>query len=84
MTKEQATDLNLLLATFRCFNEQLYMLKGSHSKSVKQKFNRLVKVSAQYEREVLRFTNESKELEVIYDALMEVLVTVKNDVHGQE
>jgi len=27
MTKEQTVELNLLLATFRCFNEQLYHFK---------------------------------------------------------
>ncbi len=72
MTKEHTTDLLLLIAMFRCFNEQLYNLKGSHSKKVKLKFNRLLKVSAQYEREITQWTEGSKELELIYDSLMEV------------
>ena len=49
MTKEQTAELNLLIATFRCFNEQLYNLKGAHAGIVKLKFNRLLKVAAQYE-----------------------------------
>ena len=73
--------MNLLIATFRWFNEQLYNLKGAHAGIVKLKFNRLLKVAAQYEREILKFTNESKELELIYDSLMEVLLEVKKQVN---
>ena len=36
-SKQETIDLNLLVATFRCFNEQLYNLKGSHSGVVKMK-----------------------------------------------
>lgn len=81
MTKEQTAELNLLIATFRCFNEQLYNLKGSHSGVVKMKFNRLLKVSNQYEKEILKWTEGSKELELIYDSLMEVLIEIKNQVY---
>lgn len=81
MTKEHKTELLLLIAMFRCFNEQLYNLKGSHAGIIKLKFNRLLKVSAQYEREVLQWTEESKELELIYDSLMEVLIEVKKQVN---
>ena len=77
MTKEQTAELNLLIATFRCFNEQLYNLKGSHSGVVKMKFNRLVKVANQYEREIVQWTEGSEQLELIYDSLMEVLIEVK-------
>ena len=44
ITREHQIDLTLAFATFRCFNEQLYLLKGSHSKVVKLKFNRLIKL----------------------------------------
>ena len=81
MTKEHTTDLLLLIAMFRCFNEQLYNLKGSHAGIIKLKFNRLLKVSAQYEREILQWTDGSKELELIYDSLMEVLIEVKKQVN---
>ena len=81
MTKEHTTELLLLIATFRCFNEQLYNLKGAHSNLIKLKFNRLLKVSAQYEREITQWTEGSKELELIYDSLMEVLIEVKKQVN---
>ena len=81
MTKEHTTDLLLLIAMFRCFNEQLYNLKGAHSNLIKLKFNRLLKVAAQYEREITQWTEGSKELELIYDSLMEVLIEVKKQVN---
>jgi hypothetical protein len=81
MTKEHTTDLLLLIAMFRCFNEQLYSLKGIHAGIIKLKFNRLLKVAAQYEREITQWTEGSKELELIYDSLMEVLIEVKKQVN---
>jgi hypothetical protein len=81
MTKEQTAELNLLIATFRCFNEQLYNLKGSHSGIVKLKFNRLLKVANQYEKEIVKWTEGSEQLEIIYDNLMDVIVTVKKQVN---
>tara|TARA_R100001460_G_scaffold4702_5_gene13129 strand:- start:61 stop:312 length:252 start_codon:yes stop_codon:yes gene_type:complete len=81
MTKEQTVELNLLIATFRCFNEQLYNLKGNHSGIVKQKFNRLLNVAAQYEKEVVHLTQSNEELETIYDNLMEILIEVKRQVY---
>jgi hypothetical protein len=81
MTKEQTAELNLLIATFRCFNEQLYNLKGSHSGVVKMKFNRLVKVANQYEKEIVQWTEGSEQLELIYDSLMDVLIEVKKQVN---
>ena len=81
MTKEHTTELLLLIAMFRCFNEQLYNLKGAHAGIIKLKFNRLLKVAAQYEREINQWTEGSKELELIYDSLMEVLIEVKTQVN---
>ena len=60
MTKEHTTELLLLIAMFRCFNEQLYNLKGAHVGIIKLKFNRLLKVAAQYEREITQWTEGSK------------------------
>ena len=77
MTKQDTIDLNLLIATFRCFNEQLYNLKGVHSGIIKLKFNRLIKVANQYEKEILKFTDNSQELEQVYDELMEIIIKVK-------
>jgi hypothetical protein len=81
MTKEQTAELNLLIATFRCFNEQLYNLKGTHAGIVKLKFNRLLKVSAQYEKEIVKWTEGSEQIELIYDNLMDVLIEVKKQVN---
>ena len=81
MTKEHTTELLLLIAMFRCFNEQLYNLKGAHVGIIKLKFNRLLKVAAQYEKEITQWTEGSKELELIYDSLMEVLIEVKTQVN---
>ena len=80
MTKQDTIDLNLLIATFRCFNEQLYNLKGRHSKIVKLKFNRLLGVARAYEKEVVKWTDDSPELETVYDELMEIILTVKEQV----
>ncbi len=77
MTKQDTIDLNLLIATFRCFNEQLYNLKGVHSGIIKLKFNRLIKVANQYEKEIVKFTDNSQELEQVYDELMEIIIKVK-------
>jgi Fe-S cluster assembly scaffold protein SufB len=77
MTKQDTIDLNLLIATFRCFNEQLYNLKGSHAGIVKMKFNRLLKVSSQYEKEIVKWTDGSEELEQVYDELMDIIIEVK-------
>jgi uncharacterized protein YukE len=45
------------------------------------KFNRLVKVANQYEREIVQWTEGSEQLELIYDSLMEVLIEVKKQVN---
>ena len=45
------------------------------------KFNRLLKVAAQYEKEIVQWTNGSEQIETIYDNLMEVLIEVKKQVH---
>ncbi len=81
MNREQTTDLLLLLATFRSFNEQLYNLKGVHSGLIKKKFNRLLNVSRQYEREVIKLSGESEHLENIYDNLMDLLIEVKKQIN---
>lgn len=81
MNKQEEIDLILLIATFRAFNEQLYILKGTHSKNVKLKFNRLVKVASQYENEIVKWTKDSEELEVVYDLLMDVIIEVKKQTN---
>lgn len=84
MNKEDTIDLNLLIATFRCFNEQLYNLKGKHSKIVKLKFNRLIKVARAYDNEIIKLTGNSEEIEHVYDQLMEIILEVKTIVIKQQ
>lgn len=80
LTPQQATEVHLLLATFRCLNEQLYAIKGNHSGILKLKFNRVLNVFRQYEKEVVKYT-DSKETEKIYDELMEILILVKKQIN---
>jgi hypothetical protein len=78
MTKEHQIDLTLAFATFRCFNEQLYLLKGSHSKVVKLKFNRLIKLARQYEDEMMKNMGDSTEdLDSVLDVMMDIINDVK-------
>lgn len=78
MTKEHQIDLTLAFATFRCFNEQLYLLKGTHSKIVKLKFNRLIKLARQYEEEMMKNMGDSVEdLDGVLDVMMDVINDVK-------
>jgi len=85
MGKEQQAQINLLLATFRCFNEQLHGLQGQHSKQAKYFFNKLLKVCKMYEREVVKMVGEDLEKhEALYDALMEVVHQVSDARDEQE
>ncbi len=79
LTKEDTLDISILIALFRCFNEQLYNLKGEHSGIVKMKFNRLLKLSSQYEKEIAQEMN-TEEMEAVYDQLMDIVVEVKEVV----
>lgn len=81
LTKDQERDIYLLLATFRCFNEQLYFIKGAHSGLLKKKFNRLLKVSRIYDQEVSKWLADTKESEIIYDELMDIITIVKKSVN---
>ena len=83
MDKKNTEDLLMLLATFRCFNEQLYNLKGTHSKIVKLKFNRLINVARAYENEVVKLTENNQQLEHIYDCLMDVILKIKERENEQ-
>jgi len=80
LTKEQQVDITLLIATFRCFNEQLYSIKGIHHKVLKKKFNTLLNVSKRYETDIVREMNNSKELEEVYDVMMDIILNVKLEI----
>lgn len=73
MTREEVIDIHMLLATFRCFHEQLYTMKGKHTKVLKMKFKRLIGVARAYENEILKLNNNQDDLDTIYDAMMEVI-----------
>ncbi len=83
MDKNTSIDVMLLLATFRCLNEQLYNIKGTYSKLLKFKFNKLLNVARNYEKEIVKATDNSAELEAIYDCLMDVIMEVKEQVYEQ-
>ena len=78
--QERAIDVLLTSALFRCFNEQLYSIKGSHSYALKLKFNRLVKVGRQYEAEIQRHYGKDPNIESIYDELMELILVVRTSI----
>lgn len=77
--KKQDIDLVLCIAMFRCFNEQLYTLKGKDSKLAKQKFNRLIKVAKIYDDEIIRSSN-NKDVDYIYDILMDIIIEAKQQI----
>mgnify|MGYP003118904699 CR=1 FL=1 len=80
MNTEDRIDIHLLLATFRCFHEQLYNIKGKHSKVLKLKFNRLINIARAYENEILKLNNGEENLDIIYDELMDLIIQVKESV----
>ena len=80
MDKETQADIIILLATFRAFNEQLYNIKGKHSKVLKLKFNRLLGVARAYENEIVKLTNNSEELEAGYDCIADLMLEVKEGI----
>ncbi len=80
MDKETQADITILLATFRVFNEQLYNIKGKHSKVLKLKFNRLLGVARAYENEIVKLTNNSEELEAVYDCIADIMLEVKESI----
>lgn len=82
-TKEQQIDVIMTISLFRCLNEQLYSLKGNHSKVLKMKFNRLLNVARAYEREVIRQLGESEALENVYDEMMDLITQVKENINEQ-
>ena len=77
MTREEVIDIHMLLATFRCFHEQLYTMKGKHTKTLKMKFKRLIGVARAYENEILKLNNNQDDLDTIYDAMMELINEAK-------
>jgi len=74
--KIELLDINITLALFKCFTEHLHSLKGTNARNVKQKFNRLLKVSRQYEQEIdksMEVTGDHTP-ELIYDSIMDYVL----------
>lgn len=65
---------------FRCFNEQLYTLKGTHTHLAKKKFNRLIQTAKKYEDEILKTSNGNKDIDVVYDHLMDLIIEMKTKI----
>ena len=72
-------DINVALALVKCLTEQLAGMQWQHSHQVKQKFNKLLNVAKQYEREIEKSMEESQDetIETIYDAFMESIIDSK-------
>lgn len=72
-------DINLALALVKCLSEHLHTMQWTHSQMVKLKFNKLLKVAKQYEKEIdksMHTTNDDT-IENIYDALMDSILEAK-------
>ena len=80
---EEDVDLVLCIAMFRCFNEQLYSLKGKDSHKAKQKFNRLIKLAKIYDDEIIRSAEHNDDVDLIYDELMDIMVEIKQNIIKQ-
>lgn len=83
--KEQQINLLLLLATFKSFNEQLYNLKGTHQREIKQHFNMLVKVANRYEKRLDAnwLKDNKKAVDQLYDALTDLIYMLREGVEKQ-
>jgi hypothetical protein len=80
LDKQTAGDVVLLLATFRCFEEQLYNLKGKHAQIVKQYFNQMMNTVRQYESFVTKQLDlvDKEKQDQVHDTLMEVIYSIQN------
>tara|TARA_B110000240_G_C13284433_1_gene361500 strand:+ start:17 stop:292 length:276 start_codon:yes stop_codon:yes gene_type:complete len=74
--KIELLDINITLALFKCFTEHLHSLKGTNSRHIKQKFNRLIKVAMQYEKEIDKSMESTGDPtpELICDAIMDYVL----------
>ncbi len=76
-------DFVLCLATFRCFHEQLYNLKGSYSQKLKKDFNKLVSLARKHEKEIIKISGQPEQLEQVYDNLMDIIYEVKEVIQQE-
>jgi len=76
-------EISILLALVLCLDEQIHILKGQHKMNLKMHFNKLLKVSAKYEKEVKKSMEISGEygIEAVYNALMDSISEAKNKAY---
>lgn len=82
MNKKEIMDINILLAIFKCFSEQLHSNQGRHTGILKMKYNRVLKVVRQYEKEIdksMLLTGDNS-IEEIYDTLMDTIMESRDIV----
>ena len=81
LTLNQQKDLLLLLGTFKSFSEQLYNLKGAHSKNTKKYFNMMLNSVLRYERQIDQdWLKENKPIiEDLNDAITDLIYMLRED-----
>lgn len=79
LSPEDQFDVNILLAMVKCIAELSHNLKYKHTQNVKRKINHVVKVVAQYEKEVNQHMSDTKSnaIENIYDCIMDYLLEAR-------
>lgn len=80
MTPQENADLSLLIATYRCFHEQLYNMKGRHKQKLKQVFTELEKVANRYEKTVVKqvLGEGNKEADLLQDSIQDFMYTLRD------
>ena len=76
-------DFVLCMATFRCFHEQLYNLKGSYSQKLKKDFNRLIGLARKHEQEIIKISGQPEQIEQVYDNLMDIIYEAKEIIEEE-
>lgn len=82
-------NINLIIATAKCLDEQLANMDGVHTHRVKQYFNRLNHASMQYVKEIDKMFadgdgGERDQIDNLYDQLMEVIYQVRDITMQQD
>jgi len=80
MTPQENADLSLLIATYRCFHEQLYNMKGRHRHRLKQVFNELERVADKYEKTVVKqiLGEKNEPADLLQDSIQDFMYTLRD------
>lgn len=81
MDKETAINLNLAIATFISFEEQLYNIKGIHGQQAKMYFNQMQRVVQRYEKEIRKKGEmlNDKTLDILSDAITDAIYIIRTE-----